>query len=67
MLAVHNWRAWTLEGVLIAVVVIAAAIGIVLIAVRKFGVVIPDWVVAIFWICLVAVVAVFAIRFVFSL
>lgn len=61
-----NFQAWTLEGILIAVVVIAAAVGIVLVAIRVFGIEIPSWVVHIFWIVVVAFVAIVAIRLVFS-
>lgn len=63
MFAVH----WSLESLLIAAVIIAAAAGIVIVAMRVFGVSIPQWAVHMFWIIVVAVVAVVAIRFLFSL
>lgn len=65
MLAVLH--GWTLESILVAVVIIAAAVGIVLVALRAFGITVPPWVVQIFWICVVALVAILALRFVFSL
>ncbi len=62
-----GWRAWGLVDWLIAFVVVAAVIGIVYIALRQFGIVIPDWFKQILLIVLVAVVAILAIRFVVSL
>ena len=51
----------------ILVIVVAAVIGIVLVALRKFGVAIPDWAVQIFWIVVVAIVAIGAIKIVMGL
>jgi hypothetical protein len=53
--------------ILIWVIVIAAAIGIMIVALRVFQVQIPAWAVQIFWIVVVAIVAIFAIRIVMSL
>lgn len=58
---------WTIGEVLIAIVILAACIGIVYVALRQFGIAIPGWVVQIFWIVVVAVVAVVAIKFLLSL
>ncbi len=58
---------WSFVNIAIAVVIVAAVVGIVYVAMRVFGVAIPQWVVHIFWICVVAVVAIFAIKFVASL
>jgi len=55
---------YSLVHLLVMVVVIAACIGIVLIALRQFGVSIPPFMIQIFWICLCAVIAIFAIKFV---
>jgi hypothetical protein len=55
---------YSLVHLLVMVVVIAACVGIVLIALRQFGVAIPPFMVQIFWICLCAVIAIFAIKFV---
>ena len=52
---------------LIAVVVIAACVAIVMVAVRYFGIVIPQWAISIFWIVIVAAVAIFAIRYVLTM
>lgn len=60
-------RGWGLQEILIAIVVIAAAVGLVFIALRVFGIAIPGWVVQCFWICVAAFVIIMAIRFVFSL
>ncbi len=67
LLALAPVGTWGIGDFLIAIVVIAAAVGITYIALRVFGVTIPGWLVQIFWICIAAVVAIFAIRFVLSL
>lgn len=58
---------WSIGDILIAVVVIAACAGILYAALQYFEVVIPPVVVKIFWICVIACVAILAIRFVLSL
>jgi hypothetical protein len=58
---------WGLVDIIIAIIIIAAAIGIMYVALRVFGVAIPPWVVQIFWIVVVAFVAIFAIRLLFSM
>ena len=57
---------WGFPQLIIAIIVIGACIGIMYVALRQFGVAIPAWVVQIFWIVLVAVVAIFAIKFLLS-
>lgn len=59
--------AWTLGEVLIAIVVVAAVVGIAYLALQQFGIAVPPVVVKIFWIVCVAVVAIVAIRFLLSL
>lgn len=54
----------TLVHILIVAVIVAACVGIAAIAIRQTGLAIPAWVVQIFWIVVVAFVAIFAIRFV---
>ncbi len=56
-----------LPTMLIYVLIIAACVGIVFVATRAMGVKIPDWVMHILGILLVCVVAIWAIRFLFSL
>lgn len=58
---------WGLVEIIIAIIIIGAAIGIMYIALQKFGVAIPAWAVQIFWIVIVAFVAIFAIRLLFSM
>lgn len=53
---------WAIGDVLIAIVVVAACIALMYVALRKFGVAIPDWVIQCFWIVVVAFVVVFCIR-----
>lgn len=56
-----------LSELLVWVVIIAACIALVYVALRRFGVAIPPWVVEVFWIVVVAVVVIVAIRFVAGL
>ena len=49
------------------VVLIAAIVALVYVALRKFGIAIPDWVQQCFWIVVVAVVIIAAIKFVAGL
>lgn len=57
----------TIGGWAIFLVIIAAICAVVWVAVTAFGIVIPGWVVTIFWILVVAVVVIAAIRFLASL
>lgn len=66
-LAQVAWPAgWTLANILIAVVVVAACIALVYVALRQFGITIPQWVQQVFWIVVVAFVVIVAIRLVLS-
>lgn len=67
LLALRDVGTWGVTDFLIAVVIIAACVGITIVALRYFGVIIPQIVIYIFWICVVAFVAIIAIRFVASL
>ena len=60
-------QTWGIGQIAIAIVVIAAIIGIVLAIVRGFGIPVPGWVWQVVFICLGAFVAILAIRFVLSL
>lgn len=66
-LAQLTFPSLSLGQLLIAIVVIAAACAIVFIAVRAMGLEIPGWVVQMFWVIAIAFVAIFALRFVFSM
>jgi hypothetical protein len=57
----------TLVSWLIGAVIIGAIIGVVIIALNKFGIPIPQWVWQIAGIVLVAVVAIVAIKFLVSI
>lgn len=57
---------WSIANLIVALIVIAAAIGILFVVLRVAGIAIPAWAVQIFWIVLVAFVAIFAIRLLFS-
>ena len=62
-----NPGSWTVGEFVIAIVIIAAVVAVMYVALRQFGVAIPPWVIQIFWIVVVAVVAILAIRFLLSL
>ncbi len=61
-----NWPK-TVAGWAIMVVIIAAICAVVWVAVTTFGIIVPGWVITIFWILVVAVVIVGAIKFLASL
>ena len=58
---------YSLGQLAIAVVIIAAVVALVYVALRQFGIQIPPWVVQVFWILVVAIVVIAAIRFVLSM
>lgn len=60
-------HAWGFVDFLIFIVIVAACIALMYVALRQFGVQIPPWVMQVFWIVVVAVVVIFAIRFVAGL
>lgn len=66
-LALSRINDWSVGELLIAVVVVGACLGLVYVALRQFGVAIPGWVMQVLWIVAVAVVVIFAIRFILSL
>ena len=67
LVAIIDWRLWGLGEWAIAIVMLAAIIALVCVALRKFEIKIPDWVQQVFWIVLVALVVIAAIRLVLSL
>lgn len=62
-----QFGAWSIGQIAIAIVIIAAVVALVYIALNKFGVAIPDWVIKVFWICVIAFVVIFAIRLVMTM
>lgn len=58
---------WTFGNIVITCIIVAAVIGVALIAARVFGVTIPQWVWQILGIVVVAVIAIVAVRFLLSL
>lgn len=67
MLAQVALRNLSIGEMAIAIVIVAAIVALVYVALRKFGVAIPDWVIQCFWICVVALVVILCIRFVMGL
>ncbi len=55
-----------IAGMAILVIIVAAVAAIVFIALRQMGVAIPPWVVQVFWVLVVAVVCIAAIKFLLS-
>jgi hypothetical protein len=60
-------RSYSLGELLIGVVILAACCALVWVALRQFQVTIPQWVLHVFWIVVVAIVVIFALRLVLSL
>lgn len=56
-----------IPGMVIWLIVICGVIGIGLVVVRACGIKIPGWVIQIFWIVIVVVVAIFAIKLILSI
>lgn len=56
-----------IAGMAIWVIIVAAVVAVALIACRAMGVPIPPWVVQVFWVLIIAVVCVFAIKFLMTL
>ena len=55
---------WGLVDILIVIVIVAACVALVYVALRQFGIGIPPWVIQVFWIVVVTIVVILAIRFV---
>ena len=58
----HFLSTFSIGEIAIWIVIVAAIVAVVYVALDKFGITIPDWVVKIFWILVVAFVIVMAIR-----
>jgi hypothetical protein len=54
---------YSIASLAIGLIIVCAVIGIAMVAVRQSGVAIPPWVITIAWILVVALVAIWAIRF----
>jgi len=55
---------YTLVEIAIAVVIVAAVVALVYVALQQFGIGVPEWVKKVFWIVVVAVVVILAIKLV---
>ncbi len=55
-----------IAGMAIWVIIVAAIVAIAFIACRAMGVAIPGWVVQVFWVVIIAVVCIFAIKLLMS-
>ena len=54
---------YSIVQLVIMAIIVCAVIGIGLVAIRASGVQVPGWVMQIVWIVVIAVVAIFAIKF----
>ncbi len=59
--------AWGLVDMIVAIIIVAACVGVLYVVLGVFGFKVPPWVITIFWIVVAAVVAIMAIRFIASL
>ena len=57
---------WNLLQWIIAIIIVAAAVGIMMIALPQMGVAVPGWAMNMLWIVIVASCAIAAIRFLFG-
>jgi hypothetical protein len=64
---VTTTRSWGLAEFAIAVVVGAGIIALVVVAIRKLNITIPDWLIHVFWIVAVVIVIVVAIKLIASI
>ncbi len=55
---------WTVVNIAILIVVIAAVVALVYVALRQFGVVVPQWFIQVLWILITAFVIILAIKLV---
>ena len=63
-----NFRSWSIGEIAIAIIIIiAAVVAIVYVALKKFGITIPPWVVQVCWIVVVAGVCIPAIRLILGM
>jgi hypothetical protein len=62
-----NQIKWTITNVILAIVIIAGMIAAMYVALHEFGIVIPPFIITLFWIAVVCVAACFVIKFVASL
>lgn len=67
LLADGPFWGYSLGQLAIGIIVIAAVVAVVYVALREFGIVIPSFVVRIFWIFAAAVIAVVAVKLLLSL
>lgn len=66
MLAIQI-SAWSIGDIAIWIVVVGAVVALAGIALKRYGIQTPDWVVQAFWILVVAAAVIFSIRLILSL
>lgn len=54
-------------GVAIWIIIVAAVVAVVFIACKAMGIAIPDWVIKVLWILVIAAVCIWAVKFLMSL
>lgn len=58
---------WSFGRIVIAIIIIAAVIAIMYVALNQLGIVIPAFVITLFWIIFVAVLAIGAVKLILSM
>jgi hypothetical protein len=67
LLAQLAWRGWGFGELAILVIIIAAVVAVVFIGTKAMGVAIPQWVISVFWVLVIAFVCIVAIRLLMSM
>lgn len=67
LLLAQAFAGMSILHVIVVIIIVAAAIGILYVALRHFGVAIPPVVITIAWIVFVAVIAILAIKLLWSM
>ena len=60
-------RSWTFIQWIVAIIIFAAVVAVMYVVLPLLGLTIPGWIIQIFWICVIAAVAIAAIGFLVSL
>jgi hypothetical protein len=63
----NPFAGWSWLKIIILIIVIAGCIAIMYVALQQMGIMIPPFMITIFWIVLVVVVAIFAIKLIWSM
>ncbi len=62
-----NLRSWSLPDIIKAIIIVAAVLAVLFLTLKYFEIQIPPIAFQIFWICVIAFVAILAVTFLFSM